>query len=335
MREDVLGDLHTAYQKYERQSRVPGLRYWIAALDVGIRFLLPRRATASQPPTGRPTRGPGSMPGILLGDLRYAVRTLRKSPGFTAVVVLSLAVGIGATSTIFSVLNAVVLRPLPFEEPDRLVSLQEFRPEGGPEGRPRAPTFLAWSEQNRTFEQMALGEGGQGPVTVSATGGTEQVWRNVVGADFFRLLGVQPILGRTFAVEDFAESSRSSSTVIISFGLWQQMFGGDPAALGQELTWGLEETKTIVGVMPPGFWTNPGGRPIRVWVGSDITQSSLNELQNFGRSSQVVGRLKRGVSVEQAQEDLRTISRGLALDAGTEDTPWRVRVQPLAERLSG
>ena len=267
-------------------------------------------------------------------DVRYGVRVLAKSPGFTIVAVLSLAVGIGATTTIFSVLNAVVLRPLPFEEPDRLVSLQEFRPEGGPEGRPRAATFLAWSEQNRTFEQMARGEGGLGPVTVSATGGTEQVWRQVVGADFFGLLGVQPILGRTFAVEDFAESSLRSSTVIISFGLWQQLFGGDPSALGQELTQG-NETKTIVGVMPPGFWTNPGGRPIRVWVGSDITQSSLNELQNFGRYSQVVGRLKRGVSVEQAQADLRTISRGLAMDAGTEDTPWRVRVQPLAERLSG
>ena len=269
-----------------------------------------------------------------LQDVRYAVRMLAKNPGFTTVVVLSLALGIGATSTIFSVLNAAVLRPLPFEEPDRLVSLQEFRPEGGPEGRPRAPTFLAWSEQNRTFEQMAVGEGGLSPITVSATGGTEQVWRNVVGADFFRLLGVQPMLGRTFAAEDFAESSLSSSTVVISFGLWQQMFGGDPAALGRELTLGLEETKTIVGVMPPGFWTSPGIRPIHVWVGEDITQSSPRELQNEGLS-QVVGRLKRGVSVEQAQADLSTISRRLALAAGTEDTPWRVQVQPLAERLSG
>ena len=268
-------------------------------------------------------------------DLRYAVRMLAKHPGFTTVVVLSLAVGIGATSTIFSVLNAVVLRPLPFAEPDRLVSLQEFRPEGGPEGRPRAPTFLAWSEQNQTFEQMALGEGLMGGIAVSATGGTEHVQFLVVGADFFRLLGVQPLLGRTFAVEDFAESSLRSSTVVISFGLWQQLFGGDPAALGQELTLGEQETKTIVGVMRPGFWTRPGGSPVRVWMGSDITQSSLNELQNFGRLSQAVGRLKRGVSVEQAQADLSTISRRLALDTGTEDTPWRVRVQPLAERLSG
>ncbi|MCH7823282.1 MAG: ABC transporter permease [Acidobacteria bacterium] len=271
----------------------------------------------------------------LLKDLGYGVRMLTRSPGFTTVAVLSLALGIGATSTIFSVLNAAVLRPLPFREPDRLVFIQEFDPEGGREGRPRAPTFLAWREQNQTFEQMALGEGTSGGArVVSATGETERFPRRNVGADIFRLLGVQAILGRTFAAEDFAESFRSS-TVVISFGLWQQLFGGDPAALGQELTLG-NGTTTIVGVMPPGFWIRPQtGNRAWVWVGNDLTQASLRELQNEGRYSQVLGRLKSGVSVEQAQADLQTISRGLEMDAGTEDTPWRVQVEPLAQVLSG
>ena len=271
----------------------------------------------------------------LLKDLGYGVRMLTRSPGFTTVAVLSLALGIGATSTIFSVLNAAVLRPLPFREPDRLVFIQEFDPEGGREGRPRALTFLAWKEKNQTFEQMALGEGTSGGArVVSATGETERFPRRNVGADIFRLLGVQAILGRTFAAEDFAESFRSS-TVVISFGVWQQLFGGDPAALGQELTLG-NGTTTIVGVMPPGFWIRPQtGNRAWVWVGNDLTQASLRELQNEGRYSQVLGRLKSGVSVEQAQADLQTISRGLEMDAGTEDTPWQVQVQPLAQVLSG
>ena len=340
VREDVLGDLHAAYQEYEQRSRVPGLRYWIAALDVGIRFLLPRRSTSSGPATGDPSRGPGSMPGILLNDLRYAVRTLRKSPGFTAVAVLSLALGIGAISTIFSVLNAAVLRPLPFEEPDRLVVIREFDRERGRERRPTVPTFLAWREQNQTFEQMVandllgwMGGGGLDIHTVSWAGGTARLRTQVVGAHLFRLLGVEPVLGRAFVAEDFRESAISGSAVVISFGLWQQLFGGDPAALGQELV-GVEGTKTIIGVMPPGFWVSSQTSMVHAWIADDVTQASLTDLQNVGRAYEVVGRLKGGVSVEQAQAELRTISRGLELDAGTEDTRWQVEVEPLAERLS-
>ena len=286
-------------------------------------------------PTGGPSRGPGSMPGILLGDLRYAVRTLRKNPGFTTVAVLSLALGIGATSTIFSVLNAAVLRRLPFPEPDRLVDIREFDPERGRALAPTVATFLAWREQNQTFEQMALWEGIQGGadfVPVSTAGGTERVRIGVEGVNLFRLLGVEPVLGRTFVAEDVSEPP-FASTVVISFGLWQQLFGGDPAALGQELTLHREGTKTIVGVMPPGFRVNPQSSMAHAWVGDDYTQASLTVVQNAGRNN-VVGRLKGGVSVEQARADLQAISRRLALDTATEDTPWQAQVEPLAKRLS-
>ena len=271
--------------------------------------------------------------GELRQDVRYGVRMLAKHPGFTTVAVLSLALGIGATSTIFSVLNAAVLRPLPFEEPDRLVLIREFDPVRGRERRPTVSTFLAWREQNQTFEQMALGECCRITVPVSAAGGTERVTYQIVGAHLFRLLGVQPMLGRTFVTEDFDGQERGSK-VVISFGLWHQLFGGDPGALGQELTLGLEGTKTIVGVMPPGSWVSPRSSMVHAWMGGDFTQSSLTLLQSVGHSFEVVGRLKGGVSVEQAQAELWTISRRLARDTGTEDTPWRVQVEPLAERLS-
>ena len=265
-------------------------------------------------------------------DLRYGVRMLAKHPGFTTVAVLSLALGIGATSTIFSVLHAVVLRPLPFEEPDRLVAIREFDPVSGRERNPTVSNFLAWREQSQTLEQIAGGMGGVGlSVPVSAGGGTERVQRQQVGADLFRLLGVEPVLGRTFAAEDFGESGGASSTVVISFGLWQQLFGGDPAALGQVLTQATGQTRTIVGVMPPGFRVIPqsGTTAHHAWVG--MKKGTIPSRRSAGP---VVGRLKGGVSVEQAQTELQTISRRLEMDAGAEDTRWQAEVEPLDQWLS-
>ena len=269
-------------------------------------------------------------------DVRYGVRMLAKSPGFTTVAVLSLALGIGATSTIFSVLNAAVLRPLPFEEPDRLVAIRGFDPVSGRGRNTTISTFLAWREQSQTLEQIALGMGGLGlTLPVSAGGGPERLQQQQVGAHLFRLLGVEPVLGRWFVAEDFP----GRGPVIISFGLWQQLFGGDPAALGQELTYGTGRTRTIVGVMPPGFRVLPqsGTTAHHAWVGIEANYSPPDRRASRGGRAPMVGRLKRGVSVEQAQAELQTISRGLALDAGTagtEDTPWQVQVIPLDQWLS-
>ena len=266
-----------------------------------------------------------------LQDVRYGVRMLAKRPVFTTVAVLSLALGIGATSTIFSVLDAAVLRPLPFREPDRLVVIRGLDPER--DRPPAVSTFLAWRDENQTFEQMAL-DGRNGPnVPVSAAGGTQRVRLQTVGAHLFRLLGVEPVLGRTFVAEDFRDSPISGSTVVISFGLWQRLFGGDPEVLGQELTVGPEGTKTIVGVMPPGLWISPQDRMVDVWVADDVTRASPAVLPTLARFP-VVGRLRRGVSVEQAQAELRAISRRQT-DAGLEDPRWRLQVEPMAEWLYG
>ena len=265
-------------------------------------------------------------------DVRYGVRMLAKSPGFTIVAVLSLALGIGATSTIFSVLNAVVLRPLPFEEPDRLVAIREFDPVSGSVGNPTAASFLAWREHSQTLEQIAGGMRGDFPVQILAGGGTARVQRPEVGAHLFSLLGVQPLLGRTFVAEDFGPGSPSS--IIISFGLWQQLFGGDPAALGQALTEATGRTWTIVGVMPPGFRVNPqsesGTTAYHAWYGAEARYWG-----GRGRwSAPAVGRLKRGVSVEQAQAELRTISRGLEMVAGAASVVGPAEVEPLDQWLS-
>ena len=265
-------------------------------------------------------------------DVRYGVRMLAKRPGFTTVAVLSLALGIGATSTIFSVLNAVVLRPLPFEEPDRLVAIREFDPVRGRLRNPTKSSFLAWREHSQTLEQIAGGMRGVGlTVPVSVGGGTERVQRQQVGPHLFRLLGVEPVLGRTFAAEDFGPQS-TSRTVIISFGLWQQLFGGDPAVLGQALTEATGRTSTIVGVMPPGFRVNPqrGTTAHDFWYGSEASYWGPGQTRS---ATPAVGRLKRGVSVEQAQAELRTISRGLEMVAGAA-VAGPAEVEPLDQWLS-
>ena len=265
-------------------------------------------------------------------DVRYGVRMLAKHPGFTTVAVLSLALGIGATSAIFSVLNAVVLRPLPFPEPDRLVAIREFNPVSGRVRNPTKSSFLAWREQSQTLEQIAGGMREPAlTVPVSAGGGTERVQLQSVGAHLFSLLGVQPLLGRAFVAEDFGPRS-TSRTVIISFGLWQQLFGGDPAALGQELTRATGQTRTIVGVMPPGFRVNPqsGTTAYHAWTG---TEPSYWNPRRTRSATPAVGRLKRGVSVEQAQAELRTISRGLEMVAGAA-VNGQAEVEPLDQWLS-
>ena len=307
VREDVLGDLHAAYQKYERQSRVPGLRYWIAALDVGIRFLLPRRATASRPPTGRPSRGPGSMPGILLGDLRYAVRLLAKNPGFTIVAVLSLALGIGATTTIFSVMNAALLRPLPLENPDRLVKLWSSRSQSG-FGPISYPNYRDYRDQNHVFTGLAASSVAR-PMNLSGRGTPTQVNGMPVSGDYFSVLGVRPVLGRGFLPEE-DRTPGTHPVVVISHGLWQGRFGSDPNVVGDIVVLNGQPF-TVVGVAAKGF-TN-------AWVGpfvnlADVWYPMMWDFHDQWAAARglgvlgLVGRLKPGISLDQAQADMSILA---------------------------
>ncbi len=230
-------------------------------------------------------------------DIRIGMRMLRKSPGFTTVAALSLALGIGATSTIFSVTNAILLRPPPFEDPERLVRVRETILRGG-SSLVRMGTFRAWTEQNQVFEQMGMYSGGAGVERMTLPGGDgpEPVRVQFIGSNMFRVLGVQPIVGRTFLPED-----GRNLNVILSYDFWRRRFGADESVLGQTLP---GSSAVIVGIMPPDFRINPRADKVEVWEADDVT-TYLPTL----RWMSIVARLKPGISIEQAQRELDAIAR--------------------------
>ena len=185
-------------------------------------------------------------------DLRYGARMLIKRPGFTLVAVITLALGIGANTAIFSVVNAVLLRPLPYREPDRLVALWSARPERASTSRPvSTPDFEDWRAQNSVFEAMAAFPAVDTTgVTLTGHGEAEQLSTGYVTEDFFNLIGVQATLGRALATDE--HEAGSNQVVVVSHGLWQRRFGGDPGIVGKSLT--LDgRSFTVTGVMAPGL----------------------------------------------------------------------------------
>ena len=184
---------------------------------------------------------------MFLQDLRYGLRRLAKSPGFTVVAILTLALGIGANTAIFSVVNGVLINPLPFRNADRIVSVFQNLPDF-PEGSISYPNFLDWQRDNRSFESMAAYRWANG--TITGAGQPENVRARCVSAAFFPILGVNPILGRNFNADD--DRRGTDPTVLISEGLWQRKFGSDPDVIGKRLVVG-GTGRTIVGVIPASF----------------------------------------------------------------------------------
>src|SRR5204863_1186970 len=223
----------------------------------------------------------------LIQDVRYAIRMLLKKPGFTAVVVITLALGIGANTAIFSVVNGVLIQPLPFKEPDRLVAVREINPKfsNDPVGA-SFPNFTDWKEQNQVFEQMA----GFRVQYFTLTGADEplRVTAQCVSSAFFPMLGAEAVLGRIFLPEE--EKTGQRKLVVLSHGFWQRRFGGDPSVLDRTLT--LDGSPFIVvGVMPAGFRFL---RDADLWTPLDVP-SALQQLRG-ARFLQVVARLKSGMS---------------------------------------
>jgi putative ABC transport system permease protein len=263
-------------------------------------------------------------------DLRYSLRSLLKSPGFTSLAVLTMALGIGANAAIFSVINGVLLHPLPYEEPDRLVRLWGHNPSLQLErGNLSPPDVDDLAAQNSVFESVAALTSLTNPVTA----GGEAVFARqaVVSLPFFRLLGVKPALGRFFTAEE--GKSGHNQVLVLSNAFWKRQFGGDPHVLGRLLTVkGLDYT--IVGVAPADF-----KNPVLYTPGEVDMWRPLVLMQDPGARGghwlSVVARLKPGVTVAQAQQEVNRISLQLEKSYPETNTGWGVHVEPLLDSLVG
>jgi len=234
-------------------------------------------------------------------DLRYGARMLLRKPGFTLIAIITLALGIGANTAIFSVVNAVLLRPLPYEESERLVVLYETNPQQGrDEMSVSYPNFADWRAQSQSFEQLAACLYGG----MILTGKDEPARLQVVAvsADFFAMLRVKPLRGRIFLPEE--DKVEGAPVVVLSHALWQSRFGGDEGLIGRQIT--LDgKSRTVIGVMPPNFALPPGDQT-EVWM---AIGTLADQMQNRGvHRLTAIGRLKSGVTLQQARTELATIA---------------------------
>lgn len=276
----------------------------------------------------RPLNGPPLAFSIamltFLNELRYSVRTLCKAPGFSLVALLVLALGIGANTAIFSVVNSVVLRPLPYPGADRLALIWETDLKDGikREG-PSGPNFLDWREQSQSFEDMALLEVGTG--TVTGGGEPEQVVGLRVTTNFLSMLGARTILGRGFTAAEGAGQARYPVAVLAN-GYWKRRFGADPQVIGKTFTLN-SEPYTVIGVLEPGFY-HPLPSDLYVpWPIAQLRAKSRAD-HDFG----VIGRVKPGVTMAQAQAELSGVARHI--DAQTPRLAgWDVTVVSMKKAL--
>ncbi|HEX8775383.1 MAG TPA: ABC transporter permease [Pyrinomonadaceae bacterium] len=244
----------------------------------------------------------------MLQDIRYGLRVLLKQPGFTLVAIVALALGIGANTAIFSVVNAVLLRPLSFKEPERLVAVWETNNQLSADMRNRnevAPgNFLDWREQNQVFEQLAALV--YANANLSGVDEPERIQSMLVTTNLFQALGVQPLMGRAFLPEE--ENINSQRVVILSHELWQRRFGGDPSVLGRTLTLNGNQT-VVVGIMPPAFQLQfPVNTKVEMWMPLRLNPADAGRKAHY---MYVLGRLKPGVSVSQAHAAMNGIAARL------------------------
>lgn len=265
----------------------------------------------------------------LLQDLRYAGRTLRRNPGFTTIVALVLALGIGANTAIFSVVNAVMLRPLPVSDPDRLVMVWEENPEQGQsKDRAAAANFFAWREQVEGFRDVAA-YSGPSKAVLTGNGPPEVVTHVRVTGNFFDVLGVRAAHGRTLREgETWTDAAR---VAVLSDGFWARRFGRDPAAIGSIITIN-ELPREVVGVLPPGVEFPEAG--IELWMPHGWDRAALQQ-EWFGRRVRVIARLEEDVSLDQANAQLQVAVERLKQRYPEMNRGMGAGVTPLHDFLVG
>jgi putative ABC transport system permease protein len=336
----IRGDLFEEFQARAagQAPRRATVWYWRQALALAARYRLTqgRRedtaerwgARAHDASSGVQGAPPRRAMYALTQDLRFAARTLRKAPGFTAAALATLALGIGASTAIFSIVNAVLIRPLPYLDPDRLIVAQEIHPLG----RPMSvawPNYLDWRARFRAVEDLACYRS----VTFTLTGldHAERLDGRQVSWTFVRVLGVQPALGRAFTEAD--DRPGAEHVVMVSHGFWQRRLGGNPRVLGRRLTLDAEP-HTIVGVLPPDFWFV---REDDVYepFGVTVTQASGSLDRGNHPGLVALGRLRPGVEVGSARAELESLAAALAREHPDTNSGNGARVQTLASRIVG
>ena len=263
-----------------------------------------------------------------MNDLRFAIRQLRKSPGFTFVAVLTLALGIGANTAIFTVINAVLLRPLPYPEADRIVYLSESDPLQ-PAISINWLDFLDWKRDNSVFEQLAVARRESFNLSGVAGREAERISGGVVSANFFKVIGLAPQIGRVFTEEE--DRAGGPALAVISDGLWQRAFDRDPAVLGRSINL-HNQLYNVVGVMPPRM-SSPSG--VDVWVPMMRRAAGAWDNRENHPGLYAWGRLKKGVTVEQARGQMRAIAASLEKKYPATNTSVGAVVTPLLENQVG
>jgi len=336
LREEYGGDFVALFEERlaeegENGGRAAAFRYWLHGLADVLRTAfwlnLQKVRPAPTPEPGLPESGaPGpegwrvsSWLDAFLQDLKYGWRQLRRNPGFTAVAVLTLALGIGVNAAVFNLVNARLLRLPPMHDPEALVSLWQSnaaRPDRPP-GYFSYPDYLDYRERNDVFSGLLAAR-----ITTSAVSGgsyPEQIFAEQVSGDYFEVLGVAPSLGRALRPTDDDPGAQPSA--VISHELWQRQFGGDRTVIGAELVLNGGNPFTIVGVAPEGYWGIHGGAKASVWypqtmrlpiLHSEAQRRSDRLTQRQAREFSLVGRLMPGMSVEQAQEATSALAGALA-----------------------